>query len=506
MPPATDALVEFKRGALWDFVTDETTRHVDLEGAIRSGKTTACLWKVIHSLTQHDGIQWLLCRYSDAETRTKLRPRFAELCVEAGIVPAWNAQEMAYDFANGSRAYVFGLKTQDQVTRYAKLRGMTLAGVYVDQAEELPQDVYDELRGRLSQSGMPHQLILSPNPPSEDHWISREFPTTNQHRNNAYYRVSLYDNAHNLDPETVRGLEEAYPVGHVKHGPMLLGIRGVNVQGLPVYGPLDARQPETAAFQRARHERPLTMDPTLPLLEAIDFGKHHPCVIWGQFTSYGDLHVLGGILGQDLYLKDFIKILQTYRARWFGEGRLELWTCCDPAGSHENSQGVQENGVSILRDAGIPVRYKSDSNTPSVRLSMIERIAGHMRERSPKGESFGVDPSRWVRISATQTVHHTFLADGCQAGYVWDAHTISVGNKEIRRPKKDGWYEHGQNCLEYLEHNFGGVQPTLEQTLRHATAVRTREGQSVQRDDDYYDAIRRANPRRQARIGGRAGM
>jgi hypothetical protein len=30
-----------------------------------------------------------------------------------------------------------------------------------------------------------------------------------------------------------------------------------------------------------------------------------------------------------------------------------------------------------------------------------------------------------------------------------------VGQYEIRKPKKDGWFEHGQNCNEYLELNFG---------------------------------------------------
>ena len=502
----TDAtVIEFKRGALWDVLQDQTTRHVDLEGAIRSGKTTACLWKVIHSCVNHDGINWLVCRYSDAETRTKLKPRLGELCVEAGIPIHWNATELAYDFPNGSRIYVFGLKTQDQATRYAKLRGLTLAGIYVDQAEELPQDVYEELRGRLSQRGMPHQLVLSPNPPAEDHWLAREFPEDNRYPSNRYYRVSLYDNAANLDIETIKDLEAAYPPGHAKHGPMLLGIRGVNVMGLPVYGPLDPRQPETAAFQRARHERPLVMDRSLPLLEAIDFGKHHPCVVWAQYTPWAEFQILGGVMGHHLYLGDFIRILQQYRAQWFADA-LEVRTCCDPAGSHESSHGLQMNGVSVLYDAGIPAQFRQDSNTPAVRLAMVERIANYMRARSPRGEAFAIDSDHWMRVSASSVIQHKFLADGFQAGYVWDEHLISVANKQVRRPKKDGWYEHGQNCVEYLEHNFGGVQPTLEQSARHAATMRARENVSVVDSDDYYAAVRRANPTRsRGRAGQRAG-
>ena len=64
---------------------------------------------------------------------------------------------------------------------------------------------------------------------------------------------------------------------------------------------------------------------------------------------------------------------------------------------------------------------------------------------------------RWLTISENTTVPDRFLADGFEAGYVWDEHMVSVGNKQVRKPKKDGWYEHGQNCAEYLECNFGAA-------------------------------------------------
>ena len=137
---------------------------------------------------------------------------------------------------------------------------------------------------------------------------------------------------------------------------------------------------------------------------------------------------------------------------------------------------------------------------------MVERIAAYMRNRSPRGEAFGIDPSRWVRVSANDVVAHKFLKDGFEAGYVWDEHLISVGSKQVRRPKKDGWYEHGQNCLEYLEHNFGGVQPTLEQSARHATAVHRREEVKLKDHEDYYAALRQANPSRRHLSSRRGGL
>ena len=58
------------RGIMAAFLQDET-RVIDLEGAFRSSKTTACLRKVARSCLRHPGIQWWLNRYSD---RSWMRP------------------------------------------------------------------------------------------------------------------------------------------------------------------------------------------------------------------------------------------------------------------------------------------------------------------------------------------------------------------------------------------------------------------------------------------------
>jgi hypothetical protein len=114
--------------------------------------------------------------------------------------------------------------------------------------------------------------------------------------------------------------------------------------------------------------------------------------------------------------------------------------------------------VSILRKAGIRPVFKPDSNSPQVRLAAIERMASQMRKRSAdRSEAFIInsDPERWLVISEKATACDRFLADAFEAGYVWDEHMVSVGNKQVRKPKKDGWFEHGMNTSEYLELNFG---------------------------------------------------
>jgi hypothetical protein len=491
------------KGVVAQFMRD-TTRLIDFEGAFRAGKTTAALWKVFTSCLEHPGIHWLICRYSDEDTHSTLKPPWRAICNRAGVRVTWDPEELCDVFpaVNGksSRVYIRGIKAQDQTSRYSKLRGKTLAGICNDQTEELPHDVFLEMTGRLSQSGYPHQILLTPNPPDENHWLAREFPEDNHIVGRKYYSAPIYANAHNLPPETITGLEQAYPPSHPKHRSAVLGLRGLNVIGRPVYGG-DPEKGLAPAFVRSLHERALTFNPHLPLCEAVDFGKHCPCVIWGQFTPYGGVHLLGGVMGQDLYLQDFLPIVQQKRSEWFGDRLLEVQTCCDPAGSHDNSQGVRDNGVRVLQDYGFAPRWKDNSNAPDVRLAMVERIASYMRRRAPDGEAFGVEknPERWLLAGHGGTRSWKFLTDGLEAGYVWDEHMISVASKPMRRPKKDGWYEHGQNCLEYLELNFGGAQPSAEQVLRHASRVEAGMLRKAQRDVDPYDRLYRRT------VGGRRG-
>lgn len=485
------------RGVVAEFMQD-TTRLIDFEGAFRVGKTTAALWKVFNACIAYPGINWLICRYSDGDTQTKLKPPWRSICRQAGVKVEWDSMEMCDTFpevdGKASRVYIFGIKSQDQTSRYGKFRGMTLAGIYNDQTEELPHDVFQEMMGRLSQSGYPHQLLLTPNPPEETHWLADEFPEDNHLLGRKYYSAPIHANSHNLPEDTIPGLIAAYPPSHPKHRSAVLGKRGLNVIGKPVYGG-DPEKGVDPMFKRELHVRPLTFNPNLPLITSIDFGKHHPCMIFEQYTPWNQLLLLGGVMGQNLYLEDFAPIALRWRSEWFPNVPFHL-ECCDPAGAHDNSQGVRNNGIKVLQEHGFNPIYKENSNSPDVRLAMVERLAGYMRKRTPQGEAFGVqsDRSKWLLISQDQMKPWPFLADGLEAGYVWDEHMISIAGKQLRRPKKDGWYEHGQNCIEYGELNFGGAQPSQLQMERHAQKLANAAVRRSQADPSERFTWQRPNP------------
>ena len=456
-------------------VFHDPSRQVDVEGAVRSGKTTVCLTKVLASCQAHPGMHWLVCRFSDDDTHKLLKPIWRALCLKAGVSLTWNSEEGYDELDNGSRVYITGLKTQDQTNPFRKFRGLTLAGVYNDQSEELPHEVYQELVLRLSQNGYPHQIILSPQTVGENHWIADEFPHNRDLKpGRAYYPLSTHDNAHNLPANYIREMEDAHPPGTPIHSTLILGRRGAQIVGEPVYG-TPANGARVGAFLRTRHEAPAAYNPRVALEVGLDFGKHHPCIVARQVSPVGQTRYLGGVLGHDLHLDAFLVEAMRYLQLWFPDPIETNW-CCDPAG-FTNPLGV--NMDTLLRGHGISVRYVEDSNSPAARVALIERMAARMRARALDGSEALVVASedRWLRVSAHGVVKHRMVADAFEFGYVWDPHMVSVGSKQMRKPKKDGWHEHPMNVVEYLEANFGAKPPRKKERAPVRSGMRYPRGE-----------------------------
>jgi hypothetical protein len=72
-----------------------------------------------------------------------------------------------------------------------------------------------------------------------------------------------------------------------------------------------------------------------------------------------------------------------------------------------------------------------------------------------------------VVVSKRRSQIMKVLVDGFEAGYVWDTKsTTSTASPNTRRPLKDGYYDHAQNCVEHIVLTFGPTAPTKKQTRR----------------------------------------
>jgi hypothetical protein len=441
-------------------ILEDQTGEIDVEGARMSGKTWTISEKIRRSCLKYPGIWWLICRYSGTETDNQLRPQFRQVCSMQGTPVDWHDDESAYWFpevgGKQSKVFAFGLKTQSKDQRYAKIRGSGFNGVWNDQSEELPEDIGTEIRALLRRPDYPSQLIFSPNPPDEEHFLADQFPDDQDEPGRKYYRLSLYDNRHNLKADTIEKLEKAYPISHAKHKSLILGQRGPNIVGVPVYD---------GAFNRDLHIAKIDIEPQLPLIESFHAGQHHPSWLVVQRSPYGAAHVLGGIIGKKLFLEDFLPLVDTYREAWFPD--RQFVTVCDPPPSRDD-QG-RFTSINILREHKLKLRWRENSNSPDVRESVIQNIAGMMKRRLGPSQGFliNADESRWLMASLAKVKHTRLFMDSAEGSYVWDENLVSVGNKKVRQPKVNQWLEGQQRCLENIVLNcFAGKETEDEKRQR----------------------------------------
>jgi len=474
-------MLEF-RGKHLAFLND-TTLEICLSGALASGKTVVCLWKELEMLRRYAGLWSLIARYTSDSTDTLLRPQFEQLARIHNTELHWNSNESCYETLNGSRCFAFGLKTQSSKAedRYAKIRGLPVSRIYVDQTEQVPADMALELRARMRPDiearvkgkNYPRQLTFSPNPTNFDHWLSKQFPENNSQPNRRLYELSLFDNQHNLPPDMITSMLQTYPPEHPKHTTMILGQRGMNVIGDPVYENL---------FDRTRHVRPVLLDPSRPVLEAFQIGRHNPVWLAAQRTYAGGVMLVGGVLGQHLALADFLAAVGVKRQEWFPKDIWRVKTCTSPMAGKQRKH-ARYTLLNSLHGAGYRPEWRDNGNAPDVQLAMIEHIASEMRRTLPSGEpavAVSDDPSRWLAIApdgSEKTL--AFAAFAFEGGYVWSDHTVSVAHEDVRQPHEDDLYATVMHAVENIYLNFCVEQASDAE--REASAARARKQQRMTR-------------------------
>lgn len=446
---------------------DWKTSEILIEGSLGCGKTTVGLDKEIDALLKWPGIPILLFRWTEDAVATKLRTAFEELLSIRGLTAEWDAKQKVYNFPNGSRAFMFGLKAVSAIEQYNKIRGLGVSRIFGDQVEEAAQQVAGELRGRLrpdltaTMQGrrFPFQLTFVANPSDTDFWLSKEFPEDGRIKGRKLYSLSVFDNRH-LPEESKESLIRQFSPEHPKHLTMVLGKRGPEIFGVPVFEGL---------YKRDIHHKRKDFRSDAAILEGFEFGKHNPCFVFAQQMYAGGLTLLGGIRSQEMVLEDFLPIVKQYRERWYPRG-YEVKCCTAPTGARGSMIGPGFSSLDILEEAGFRAIYRDHGNSPDVRLSLIENISGLLRRRTPDGnESIAVndDPSRWLVADHEGVKESPFLHIAMEAGYCWDKYFVSVANKEVRQPHEDDKFANVMHCVENIVLNFcAGQLSEAEQDRR----------------------------------------
>lgn len=184
----------------------EATARINLwEGAVRSGKTIASLWRwfLYVASAPHGGELVMVGRTADTIFRNLLQPMmnpdlFGTFARQVQYTPGARTARIF-----GRLVHIIGA---NDVQSEAKIRGMTVAGAYVDEVTILPKVFWDQLIARISVAGA--KLFGSTNPDSPGHWLKKEWLDTHNPSVRSWH-FTLDDNT-TLDPEYVAHLKRSY--------------------------------------------------------------------------------------------------------------------------------------------------------------------------------------------------------------------------------------------------------------------------------------------------------
>lgn len=150
-----------------DFMLNDDKRINLLTGSVRSGKTYVSLLKwAIFVGTMPESAEFLMT----GKTLTSLKRNCLGLLQD--LVGA-NNFKYSISQKNGK---LFGrtiwLEGANDDRAESKIRGMTLAGAYVDELTQIPEDFYKMLLSRLSIKNA--KLYATTNPDSPNHWVRKD--------------------------------------------------------------------------------------------------------------------------------------------------------------------------------------------------------------------------------------------------------------------------------------------------------------------------------------------
>jgi len=267
-----------------------------IDGSIRAGKTQACCKKLVAWAWQYGG-RYLIARRTYRELRDSTQVVF--LRGEGGLPPAcppellrggsvatgYRASDDAVFLQNGAEIMFRSLENDPGAL--AKLRNLSLNAAFIDQVEELDDDLYlqlyEELLGRLSDPRGPGKMLLAANPGPVDHWIYQRFvdPDTAVAWAKRVH-VTLMDNERHLDPRYVDSRLRTKYSNPDYYKRFILG----------EWGAFGGKR--FKAWNPVLHvTKPFAVPDWWEVMEAIDYGYAHPfCCLWIAVSPQGRWYVI----------------------------------------------------------------------------------------------------------------------------------------------------------------------------------------------------------------------
>jgi hypothetical protein len=350
-----------------------------------------------------------------------------------GIFGRYNVTDKIYKIAreqDGDQIEVELLfKALDSPEDVRDLLSLELTGAHIDEAREIPHDVFKGILGRvgrfpsLKDTGgkdpflTPPQVVLTTNYPNTEHWIYDDFVA---HPVEGYtmYRQTQAENKHNLRPNYYEDLERDFANRPDLLKTLVRGEWGVTIRGRIVY-------PE---FDREKHVAKAHLEPLdAPVIRGWDNTGLSPACVITQLGPTGQWLILKEFTADDMGIVDMGEMVQIWCAETFGKYSGRYRDIGDPAGR------VRDTGKMSPKDYLAKIGIHCEDGQVNFKVRR-EAVVSRLQKPINKTWAIQIDPGC------------KRLIDGFEGGYAYP----EIGNSGVFRPepmKND--YSHIHDALQY---------------------------------------------------------
>ena len=396
-------------------------------GAWRSGKTFSACQEALKKSILYPNNRGLVGRYNYTDLRdTTLRTLLDVIPKE--YIKNHHKTEHRITLHNGSEILYRDLKDE------TGLGSLDLGWFFIDEAEEVSENIFTRLKGRLSLKKVGKTSgWLASNPPNKNHWLYRHFEEK-ETPNSFTIHATTYENKENLPEGYIDDLEKLPESWKKKY---LEGEYGFTPDGKPFY----------QGFIERLHRRQIQWNGS-KIYRVWDYGFLHPAVSFHFIDSKGRWIIHREIMGENITIEKFGNYIKTMCKEWYPNAEYEDFG--DPAGEQKSDKS-EKTSVEILASMGIYVTSKQ--STYRERKEIIERKLTTLIEEIP---AVIVNDSCKIIIDGFLGGYHYPVM---KQGQAFDPRRFEI-------PYHDDYYSHLMNTIEYFAVNmFTGAETKKDNTI-----------------------------------------
>lgn len=450
-------------GPVVDRFLDSDAFVIGLRGPIGSGKSTACVMKLLaiayRQPVASDGrrhSRFAIIRNTYPELKTTTVKTWHQW-LPPGQIGQWqNEGPPTHHIVTDELSMEVMFVALDRPEDVRKLLSMELTAAWINEAREVPKAILDGLTGRVGRFPPVReggcngpQILLDTNPPDADHW---------------WYTIAERDSSTAKGAELLQSIVEAEEAmragGALKPGQALFAFfsqpsgldpDAENLPNLPAgyyqramagktqewikvyvrgeYGFVLDGRPVFPEYRDSLHCRPFELNPRLELIAGFDFGLT-PAAAIGQRLPMGQWRWRYEVVTEHMGARRFGELFN----RFIGE-KLPGWKFSsitgDPAGMSE-SQADESTPFAILKAVGV-FAEPANTNDPTIRREAMALPMGRIIDGEP---GFLVHPDCKM------------LRKGLAGGYHYKRIQVSGDERYHDKPDKN-LYSHVCEAAEY---------------------------------------------------------